>query len=90
MTEITKNSLDIKQAIVAWADANGYSVEQRYSEPTLTTSLHLAKGETGFEFIAENGFAYIHGEGSLNGIGTTIMDFDEFETAIASLIEARA
>jgi len=81
--EIAKYSGAVVEAIEAWAAANGYTVDKHSTKG----SIHLTKDDHGFEFIAEEGFAYVHGEGALNGIGSTIMDLDQFEATIATLLE---
>lgn len=81
--QITKYSSAITQTVEEWAESNGYSIDDRKTQG----SIHLAKEDHGFELIAEDGFAYIHGEGALNGVGTTIMDMEDFETAIAGLLK---
>lgn len=81
--QIEKYSLQVAERVEDWAASQDYSVDK---QKTLG-SIHLAKDDHGFEFIAEDGFAYIHGEGTLNGVGTIIMDMDDFESAIGGLLE---
>lgn len=81
--QIVKYSSEVTSTIEAWAGANGYAIDKQKTQG----SIHLTKDDHGFEFIAEEGFAYVHGEGALNGIGSTIMDLDQFEATIATLLE---
>lgn len=81
--QITKNSTEVRQTVLDWAEANGGTVDTQKTRGSVHVALAADKG---FEFRPEDGFAYIHGEGSLNGIGTTIMDMDEFAGAVAGLV----
>ncbi len=81
--KIKKDDRDsIKETLGAWAKKHKAKVRD---EGNLTVS----KGDWAIEVIPEDGWAYMHGQGSLGGISTNISSMDEFEDAVKRLTGAK-
>jgi hypothetical protein len=74
---------NIREQLVAWAKKNKAKVED--SEH----SIFVIKGDERLEVIAEDGWAYVHGGGSLSGASTNISSIDQFDSAVKKLRESK-
>lgn len=87
-----KKTLD---ALKKWAKSNkaniiGIDNNGQINEPDEShVAYHVEKGDWGVEVRPENGWAYIHGFGSLEGYGTNISDISELGDAIKRLQKAK-
>jgi len=82
---------DIRAEVVKWAQDNGFTVTNSINhgegDRLHRIEIHLMKDGTGLEFTSSADFGYIHGEGSLNTLSTTIMDTDELGEAVERLLK---
>lgn len=70
---------EIRSSLTNWAKANKAKLKD---EPE---SFMVEKGGWSIEVRPEDGWAYLHGNGSLNGISTNISSMDEFDAAVKRL-----
>lgn len=73
------NREEVKTALTAWAKANKAKVKE--TGDVLT----IEKNGWMIEVLPEDGWAYLHGNGTLNGISTNVGDTDELGVAIKRL-----
>lgn len=85
MNKITKNDRDeITAALTAWAKTNKAKFVVGGTEEAPTMYMH--KGDWSLEIIPEDGWAFVHGNGSLSGLSTNIGTIDEFDEAVKRLL----
>lgn len=70
---------NIKTSLTDWAKAHKAKVAESGD------AFMVSKNGWHIEFIPENGWAYLHGNGSLSGISTNISSMDEFDDAVKRL-----
>ena len=69
----------IKTSLAAWAKKNKSKVREQGE------SIVIDKGAWSIEVIPEDGWAFLHGNGSLNGLSTNIESIDELDAGIKRL-----
>lgn len=74
-----KKADDIRTPLTTWAKANKAKVHDADG------AVIIAKGDWSIEVRPEDGWAYLHGNGSLGGISTNIASIDEFDGAVKRL-----
>lgn len=78
--KIKKEDRDnIKTSLTDWAKANKAKIRE---EPD---AIYVSKADWNIEVRPEDGWAYLHGNGSLNGMSTNIASIDEFDAAVKRL-----
>lgn len=75
-----ENRDEIKTSLTTWAKANKAKLKEQGE------AFIVEKNGWLLEVLPENGWAYLHGGGLLNGISTNISSMDEFDAAVKRLI----
>ncbi len=90
MTIKASDRPEIVQFLTSWAKDNKAKLTVREpleDENPDNVPITVAKGDWRVEVVPQNGWAYVHGKGSLTGISTNISEIDELDVAIDRLLK---
>ena len=88
LTKITNdNRQDALAAAQSWADENDATTTEKVDQwNPENISLMIDGGDWGVEFLPQDGWAYLHGFGTLNGLGTNIVHIEDINAGIDRLL----